>query len=297
MTSSTEIVIADAHAHASPKGLGGLEVCRRFRESGGWFIALVSLPPSHYGLGNDLDSLIRSFELHVRECVKGRETGVRVACIAGIHPAYVDRIVKEAGPQKAYDVVARLGEALKVLQKYLREGLIDGLGEFGRPHFRTLPESFIANEILMDKALTIAKDEGCVIHLHLEQAGQLTVESIRSKVLSLGVSPVKVILHHSSLSMVSAAEAAGLSTTITCRHEAVVKALERGLAGFMCESDYIDDPKRPGVVMYPWNIREEMLKALDILQASGSAIDLNAEELTHRVMVDNICKVYGIPPP
>ncbi len=297
MAASAEIAIADGHSHASPKGLGGFEICKRFKRHGGWFIALVSLPPNHYGLEDDLNSLLRSFELHIRECARGREAGIKVACIAGIHPAYVDRVIKRVGPQGAYEVIAKLTEVLEILRRYLREGLIDGLGEFGRPHFKTLPESFVANEILMSKALSIAKDEDCVIHLHLEQAGELTVESIRLKTLSIGISPARVILHHSSLSMLPAASAIGLSTTITCRHEALIKAFRSGLTEFMCESDYIDDPRRPGVVMYPWSIKEEILKATEELTPLASAGSIDIGDAINKVMIDNICKAYGVPPP
>jgi len=45
------LIFADAHAHTNPlKGLGAKTVSERFRESGGWFIALVSLPPTSLGL-------------------------------------------------------------------------------------------------------------------------------------------------------------------------------------------------------------------------------------------------------
>lgn len=52
----------------------------------------------------------------------------------------------------------------------------------------------------------------------------------------------------------------------------------------MIESDYIDDPKRPGVVTYPWN--------LSMVQKRLFEKGLFDEDYLFKINVDMIEKVY-----
>lgn len=284
------VPIADAHAHASPLGLGALRVSKKFRDHGGWFIALVSLPPQHYGLPQTLEGVIKAIESHVRQCDEAREAGVKVACIAGVHPAFIDHLIKRSGGN-ASNVVSFVREnVMKLLARMIDEGKLQGIGEFGRPHYKSIPESFAANDALLLTALEIVRDHGGVLHLHLEQGGQVTVESVEAMVNLLGIRSTKsVILHHSSASMALHACKKGLSATILGRSEALVRAERLGALCVEVESDYIDDPKRPGVVMYPWEIAETVNHLL--------STDAELSEFLHKVMVDNISNVYGVEPP
>ncbi len=284
------VPIADAHAHASPLGLGAFRISKKFRDQGGWFIALVSLPPQHYGLPQTLEGAIKAIELHVRQCDEARRAGVKVACIAGIHPAFIDHLIKRSGGS-ASNVVSFVREnVIELLARMIDEGKLQGVGEFGRPHYKSIPESFAANDALLLTALEIIRDHGGVLHLHLEQGGQITVESVEIMVNSMGVRNTKlVILHHSSTGMALHACKKGLSATIVGRSEALVQAKRLGALCVEAESDYIDDPKRPGVVMYPWEIAEAVNQLL--------SADTELQEFLYKVMVDNISNVYGVEPP
>ncbi len=285
------MLVSDGHSHVSPLGLGGREVARKFREAGGWFIALVSLPPNHYGLNYTVEDVIRSFEIHVRQCAEASGEGVEVACLAGVHPSVIDRWVRASGPSRTAEVVKNVEAVLNVLRRYRAEGLIDGYGEFGRPHYKALPESVIANELVTIKVLELMKDLGGVVHLHLEQAGEATALSVDALARSANLSvrlKSNVVLHHSTIAVGEAAEHLGFSYTLTARSELLMKALSKGLRGFIPESDFIDDPRRPGVVMYPWEIAVESQKLLN----SGVG-----EEMLLKVMVDNVVKLYGVEPP
>ena len=283
------MLVADGHAHVSPKGLGGLEVGKKFKGAGGWFMAVVSLPPIHYGLGEDLNSIIRSFSTHIRECSRVREVGIKVACIAGIHPAFIDSLIKHAGPPKFKEVMELLNKALKELERLRKDEVIDGFGEFGRPHYKTLPESVIANEVILTKVFEIAKDYGGVIHLHLEQGGFLSVNGVDLLRRCSGLQETdKVVFHHASVNMALEAAVRGYSSTLTGRAEVLRRAFQEGLTSFIPESDYIDDLRRPGVVMYPWDIAREVMKLMDY----GGY-----EELLSKVMIDNVVKLYGVEPP
>ena len=284
------IPISDAHCHANPLGLGGFEIASKFKKAGGWFIALVSLPPHYYGFDLSTEGLLKAVDAHVRECRKAREAGIKVACIAGLHPALIDRLVKMLGPARADEVISKVENVLKYLGELRRKGIIDGFGEFGRPHYKTLPESVVVNEIILTKVFEILEDEGGVIHLHLEQGGALTVRSIHIMLQRYSVKPEGIIFHHSTLKMISEVRKYGYSATLTGRKE-VIKAAGRACAGALCmvESDYIDDPSRPGVVMYPWEIKDEVTA---VLQEDSDIADIIV-----RMLTENIAKIYTVEVP
>jgi len=66
------------------------------------------------------------------------------------------------------------------------------------------------------------------------------------------------------------------------------QTLEVGVTRALIESDFIDDPKRPGAVMYPWDIRKEVEKAL----SRGGF-----EEVLKKYLVDNVVSLYEVSPP
>ena len=72
--------------------------------------------------------------------------------------------------------------------------------------------------------------------------------------------------------------------------EAILREAFRQLKPeYMIESDFIDDPKRPGASSYPWDIVENQIK----LVAEG-VVD---EDYVYKINVDVPVKIYGISPP
>lgn len=283
------LLVSDAHAHVSPSGLGAKIVAKRFKDAGGWFIALVSLPPSHYGFSAGLEGIIKSFESHILECSRAREEGIKVACLTGIHPAYIDELVKIAGSHKTDKVLAILERALERLEKLRFEGKIDGLGEFGRPHYKTLPESVVVNEIVLRRVLEICRDTDSLIHLHTEQGGLATVASVDYIVRLLGVPKNKVVFHHTTTFLAKTVEEFGYVMTVLGREDLLTNVLESGITRALIESDFIDDPRRPGAVMYPWDISKEVEKLLSRRE--------DYEEVLTKYLVDNVASLYGTSPP
>lgn len=285
------MLIADGHSHVNPKGIGGYQLGKRFKKSGGWFIALVSLPPIYYGLDLGFESIDKSFQIFLKECEKTRSTGVKVACIAGIHPSFIDQLIRRGGPSRVKEILNRLEKAIEELEKLRDQGLIDGFGEFGRPHYKTLPESFVVNELILLRILNAVKDHGGVLHLHLEQAGYATVSSVNFFVKTIGIKELfKIFFHHATLSICREASSMGYMSTLPGRSELIRKAFDSDLTDFIPESDFIDDPERPGVFMYPWEIGSEIAKLKHF-----KIKDL--DDLIHKVMVENVVKVYDVKPP
>ncbi|ABM81095.1 TatD family hydrolase [Hyperthermus butylicus] len=283
------VLYADAHMHTSPQGLGALEVGKRFRSAGGWFAALVMLPPWHYldEFKPSLEYYEKALKVFLSECEKLRSTGLRVVCLAGFHPAEVDKLVSRGlTPEQ----VLELAEAVLRLEEELcRKGVLQGIGEIGRQHYKTSPERFAIAETIMIRALEIARDNDCIVHLHLENAGPATARTVDRIVRLVKIDRRRILFHHASVRVAREATMLGYTATIPGKLEALRRAFSELSPGFMVESDYIDDPHRPCVSVCPW----------DMVRFQGELLERGEvdEELLVKVNIDNIVEFYRVEPP
>ena len=283
-------VFADAHGHTNPAvGMGAGRIAGKFAEAGGWFMALVALSPRHYGLKeHGLEGYRKVYDLHVSECRVARESGLQVSCLAGMHPADVDFLVNKAG-MKPQEVLELGRKVVDLAADYCRKGLLDGIGEVGRQHYATKPSHLVVAQRIMEYALLKAEDVDCIVHLHLENDGAFTPSDIAELLDRLNVSKSRVLLHHARPGVLEHGVALGLPATTPGLEPVLVAAFRRAEPLFMVESDHIDDPGRPGTVVYPWEMAANQLRLLER--------GVVGEDTLYRVNVDNIVKYYGVEPP
>lgn len=288
-----KLVFADAHVHSSPLGLGAYRVAMKFRNSNGWFMALVMLPPWHYGVKlspHNIDGVYdKAIKIFLSECSAARDAGLRISCLAGFHPAEIDKLI---GMGMRAESILELGE--RVLEKELslcKDGTIDGIGEVGRQHYKTMPERVAIATSLMIKAFEYARDYDCLVHLHLENAGHVTVLTVDRLAKIVKTPSQRIVFHHASLRVAEAAEGQGYYATLPGKKELLSQAFGRGIpvSRLLIESDYIDDPRRPCASSCPWEIVENQLS----LVREGT---IN-EEILFKINVDNIVEYYGVEPP
>ena len=283
------MIFADAHTHSNPiSGMGIERVGKKFKEHGGWFIAIVSLPPTHYGFPQNRIGYVKAIEIVVSECRKAQTLGLRVACLAGLHPADMEKLVTRH-IMKIEEVLSLAEYVLNEITRRCREGSLDGIGEIGRPHYTAKPEAFVVNELILRHALALAKDLGVVIHLHLEQGRALTAIDIDERIQALGLDRNKIVLHHLDFHTAKEALKRNLVFTLPAKYPLLKHAFQVLKPVYMIESDHIDDPKRPGVSAYPWNVIEVQTRLLK----EG----IVNEDYLARLNIDNIVKTYGVEPP
>jgi len=283
------MLFADGHMHSNPvNGLGVERIYRKLEDLGVWFVALVSLPPHHYGFESTLDGYFKALEVFIGECRKAKATKIRTLCFAGLHPAEIDRMACR-DKHKLQEVLTLVEKVYKAVESAIRRGDIDGIGEVGRPHYKTSPEGFVASEIAMRWALIKARDLGVPVHLHLEQAGAATATDIDEVLSLLHVDKNRVVLHHLDIATAREAQSRGLVFTVPGKYEALKAAFKTLRPYYMVESDFIDDPKRPGVSSYPWDAVNNQKKLL-----TEGVVD---EEYLSKINIDTVVKVYAVEPP
>ena len=280
------VPIADAHTHSNPvRGLGMKTIAPKFKESGGWFMALVGLSPWHYGLDATLEGYRKTMELMLRECKTIREVGLKASCLFGFHPADVDKLMGSMQPIEVLDFGMKV---LEMVEEAIKDGHLQGVGEVGRQHYKTNPISVVIAERIMDRAIEISKDYGAVVHLHLEQGGMVTALDVKDRVKRIGAKQERVVMHHARGKSLRAAIELGIPATSPGVKGSLEKVIELP-PRYMIESDHIDDPKRPGIVVYPWDMARFQRELIEEGKVS--------EDYLYRVNVDNVVKTFGVEPP
>ncbi len=284
-------MFADAHLHSNPiGGVGAETIAKKFKAIGGWFAALVALPPYHYGISGypSIESYHKAFELHIRECNRLREAGIKTACFVGLHPAEIDRFERYGvRGEKAFKLI---DSVMDLIERLCSNGRIDGIGEIGRQHYKSLPSRIGLAEYAMIRGLEIARDNNCLVHLHLENDGIVTVKTVDKLVELIRVHRSLILFHHASMEVANGSTRLGYTASLPGKYESLAAILPQiKVQGVTIESDYIDDPKRPCVSTCPW----DMVDAQKRLLKEG-IVD---EEFLYIVNIDNVVRFYRVEPP
>ena len=285
-----DIIVADSHLHSNPvKGLGAGKIAAKLKQNGGWFAALVMLPSWDYGeLAQTVEKYLKYVDLHIGECKKARETGLTVKCFAGFHPAEIDRLLDRG--MEPLRVLSHAEGVIQELFKLCDNGLLDGVGELGRQHYKTRPTSVIIADRLLSYALTLARDHGCPLQFHLENVKGFTVYDMWSRLSESGLLE-RSILHHLRTGVVEEALKRKMWATTPGIYGNLEALFRRSptIETLLIESDYIDDPKRPGAVVEPWTFSQTFFRLVD-----QGIIGLDD---VHRIFVDNVVKFFRVTPP
>ncbi|MCD6457947.1 MAG: TatD family hydrolase [Thermoproteales archaeon] len=275
--------IGDAHCHVNPlKGLGPEKLAKKFINVGGWFVGLVNLLSWNYNVDiASSDDFRKVYDYTVRSAAKMREMGLEVRVILGPHPAELTELIeKGVRKEKAYQLII---EAYDIAETFIKARKADGLGEAGRPHWNVSVDIIELSNQVMDYVLEKASDLDCIVHLHLERTTKETIKDVYERVRKTGAK--KVVMHHIKGEYAGEAVQHGLYASVPAKKEELVKAIRYGPV-FVVESDFLDDPRRPGAVVAPWSIGKTFKKLIENGLISDKAVE--------KILVDNIRSLYNI---
>ncbi|MBU7027526.1 MAG: TatD family hydrolase [Theionarchaea archaeon] len=259
-------MITDNHMHLDRRGLY-LEAVKQFERAGGGRIILVQKP----SFPQNLEWFISSFEETIKMCEEARRY-VECYPIIGLHPAEFDRLFNKGEKELCYNV-------LDVVETYVEEKKVAGMGEFGRPHYPVSPETVAESQKYMVEALKRARRLDCPIQLHTESVDNPGMAELDALVKKVGHQ--KVVKHFSSPSFTYSHVIPSVLATESNIEKAVLSQEK-----FLMETDYIDDPKRPGAVLGPKTVPRTTKKLLE----KG----VLTEEMVVRIHQDEIVSLYNI---
>ncbi|HTX43292.1 MAG TPA: TatD family hydrolase [Methanocella sp.] len=270
--------ITDDHMHINIHGGRGMDAIKEFKNAGGTHVLIVSLPSGELGMsiakGEDFKAV---FDATV-DAVRQANEIVNAYAVVGVHPAEYVGLAESLGMERAYAIVK---EGLEIAAKYVAEGKAVAV-KSGRPHYPVSPELWESSNSLMRYAMDLCVDEDCAIQLHTESEPG-TMQSLSDIAKEAGLAPHRVIKHFSP-PLVRECESLNIFPSVICSKGALDEALSQGTR-FMMETDYIDDPNRPGAVLGPKTVPRKTKEAI----RNGAP-----EETFYKIHKDNPEKSYGI---
>ncbi len=243
MGSMTKLPILDNHIHLQPSGRN-VEAVLDFQKAGGTHLILSHLP--HKGFPIKMPEDFKSqyeVTLDLAEHVR-RKTDVKIFVTLGPYPVELIRLSERMPLSLAVDVMK---EGMRLAGDYVREGKAIALGEIGRPHFPVSDEIMDASNEIMKYGMEIAKDMGCAVVLHTESGTPNVCKELVQIAGEAGFPKEKLVKHYSP-PIIAPQENHGLFPSVLASEKNISAAVSKGLR-FMMETDYLDDPRRPGAVL------------------------------------------------
>lgn len=237
------VPVHDNHFHCKPDGWKGLQAVHEFQAAGGTSIAHVRLPT----YPTTVEAFVKSCEDHVAFSQTIRdETDLTVWSAVGPYPLEPLKLAEAKG----WDEAEAFGRAcFDAVKPFMEDGRAHCLGEVGRPHFEVDAEAWERSNDLLRYGMTVAKDAGVPIMLHTEHTEPATMAEFGAMADDAGLARDRVVKHYCG-PLVRQEEHHGLVPSVIAGRSNIRKAMSNSPEGrFLLETDYIDEPTRPDVVM------------------------------------------------
>ena len=243
--------VLDNHCHLAASNRG-IEAVKDFQRSGGTHLLVVNQPSWKLGIEVEHSGDFRAVFDETVELVE-RATDVlpgRAWPVLGVHPALISRLVD--GGRSPDDAAALMMAGLDVAAEYAADGPTIAL-KSGRPHYDVSEAVWAASNAVLRHALSLSAETGVALQLHTESTESL--EEVADWAAEAGLTPERVVKHYAG------GRCAGVTPSVISRKPALTEAAESG-APFLMETDYLDDPDRPGAVLGPKTVprRTEWLR-------------------------------------
>jgi len=273
------MLIFDNHMHLRRDGRY-IEAIKEFKKHGGTHLNFcpytdykqVIKEKSYTGLYEDGIKLAKEAE---------NKTGIKIFLTVGPYPVDYVKMKEMIGKEKAMQLMKK---GMEEAYKLCMEGKAIAIGEIGRPHFKVDKETWDESIDIMKYGMMLAKDANVPVVLHMEAANEKNMKELAAMADEIGMDRSKVIKHYSP-PLVKKDENFGIFPSVLAKKDAVIEAFKKGRY-FMLETDYLDDPRRPGAVLslktVPKRINELLQKGI---------IDENDVYIINK---ENPERIYGI---
>lgn len=265
--------ILDDHLHLDPTNRG-VEAAEAFADAAGTHLLVVNKPSwmlESVATDEDIFQEVFASTTALVDRASDRLDG-RAWPVLGVHPALISKL-DEAGyePEEAADLMCA---GLDIAADFVASGPALAI-KSGRPHYEVSDAVLEASNRVMDHAFEVASEIGCAVQLHTEGGEDFTDVADRAE--ARGLPRERVVKHYSG------GRLDGPVPSVIANKEDLETAVETG-DPFMMETDFLDDPDRPGAVLGPQTVPARVRWMAE--QGWTEAID--------RAHVETPATVYGI---
>ena len=233
--------VLDNHLHLDPERGRGLDAVRDFARLGGTHLLVVNKPSWHLGpVPEEPEDFRRAFEVTVDVVAEANDVlSGRAWPVLGVHPGLVSHLVDDGhDPESARDLMR---SGLDLAAEYVADGRALAL-KTGRPHYDVDEAVRDASNEVLDHGLSLGAACDCAVQLHAEASEDLT--EIAERAEARGLDRERVVKHYAEGVL------AGPTPSVMSEKDRLERAAESG-APFLMETDFVDDPDRPGAVLGP----------------------------------------------
>jgi TatD-related deoxyribonuclease len=183
---------------------------------------------------------------------------IGVFVTVGPYPVDYIRLLDRFGRKSALLIMKKgIDDAVKLIE----EKKIIGIGEIGRPHF-PVDENIIkdSNDIVF-YGMQRASDVNAPVILHTESTTPAKCKDFFEMGKKAGLPANKIVKHYSP-PLILPEENYGLMPSVLASEKNILAALKKG-SRFLMETDFIDDPRRPGAVLAPKTVPKRTLGLIE----------------------------------
>ena len=251
--------ILDDHFHLNRNGRF-LEAAKDFQNAGGTHLVLVHCP-DFASPPTTRDGHKSSYQNTIEMAQEVRELGLGVRVILGPHPAAFAHQFDSLGERAEENYWDSIETALE----FVHEGKAHGIGEVGRPHWPVSDEIWSRSNALLVDTMKLAAREGIPLQLHVEGESDETYGELAEMADKAGLAREKLVRHYAP-PRVDSSYTHGLTPSVLAGSgsiEVLMETFEQSSHGFMLETDYMDDLRRPGAVLGPKTVPKRTRQLLE----------------------------------
>ena len=258
----------DNHFHLNRQGLF-LQAAGEFKRAGGTDLILVHCPDfqsppttreGHRATYNDTVAMAAE----VRD-----EHGLGVRVVLGPHPAafahQFEAWLNEDGESGAERAMDNYRNSIDAAVELVHEGKAHAVGEVGRPHWPVSDRVWDLSNLLLEETMSMAKREGITLQLHVEGELESTYASLAQMADKVGFDKQRLVRHYAPPTLTSSITQ-GVTPSVLIGKGAIEEVLataESSSHGFLLETDYMDDLRRPGAVLGPKTVPKRTQQLLE----------------------------------
>jgi len=273
------LIIFDNHLHLRRDGLF-IDAVKEFRRAGGTHFVLCQYPMPSVVIKEKSYSSVYNETLKMAHEIKSK-VDVGVFVTVGPYPVDYIKLVEKFDRETAMDIMKKgMDEAASLCE----EKKCIAIGEIGRPHFSVDRQIFNDSNEILFYGMQRAKDVDVPVVLHTESTTSENCKELVEMGKKAGL-PSNKIVKHFSPPLIKTEENFGLMPSVLATKKNISKAISKG-SRFLMETDYIDDPFRPGAVLGPKTVPKTTFSLL-----SNGILD---EEKIQTIHVINPKRTYNI---